>query len=88
MQPVTHTQSHVAPIIRYCLDCDEPISLKRLAAVPNAEYCVRCQPRHDDVIVAIHRPCSRFDELDATDFERVPKSRTAQEAELETVDMD
>src|SRR5690349_4636587 len=26
-----------------CLDCDEPISDKRLTAVPWAAYCLRCQ---------------------------------------------
>ena len=30
-----------------CLECDEPISPKRLAAVPWAEYCLHCQERHD-----------------------------------------
>jgi DnaK suppressor protein len=28
-----------------CLECDEPISLKRLEAVPWARYCVTCQER-------------------------------------------
>src|SRR5215831_1507650 len=28
-----------------CLDCEEPISPKRLDAVPWARYCVRCQER-------------------------------------------
>src|SRR5215467_2166837 len=26
-----------------CLECDEPISVKRLDAVPWARYCVKCQ---------------------------------------------
>lgn len=30
-----------------CLDCEEPISAKRLAAVPWAGYCLRCQERRD-----------------------------------------
>jgi DnaK suppressor protein len=30
-----------------CLDCEEPISPKRLAAVPWAAYCLRCQEMHD-----------------------------------------
>ncbi|HTR65243.1 MAG TPA: TraR/DksA family transcriptional regulator [Terriglobales bacterium] len=30
-----------------CLDCEEPISSKRLAAVPWAAYCLRCQEFHD-----------------------------------------
>jgi DnaK suppressor protein len=30
-----------------CLDCEEPISPKRLAAVPWAEYCLSCQELHD-----------------------------------------
>jgi len=30
-----------------CLECDEPISPKRLAAVPWATYCLRCQELHD-----------------------------------------
>ena len=30
-----------------CLDCEEPISAKRLAVVPWAGYCLRCQERRD-----------------------------------------
>ncbi|MFZ1007167.1 MAG: TraR/DksA family transcriptional regulator [Candidatus Sulfotelmatobacter sp.] len=30
-----------------CLECDEPISIKRLAAVPWAAYCLECQQLHD-----------------------------------------
>ena len=30
-----------------CLECEEPISLKRLAAVPWATYCLRCQELGD-----------------------------------------
>ena len=30
-----------------CLDCEEPISAKRLAAVPWAGYCLRCQEKRD-----------------------------------------
>ena len=30
-----------------CLECEEPISPKRLAAVPWAIYCLQCQELHD-----------------------------------------
>ncbi len=30
-----------------CLECEEPISTKRLAAVPWAAYCLQCQQLHD-----------------------------------------
>ena len=30
-----------------CLECEEPISPKRLAAVPWAAYCLQCQELHD-----------------------------------------
>ena len=30
-----------------CLECDEPISPKRLAAVPAAALCIRCQETFD-----------------------------------------
>ena len=30
-----------------CLDCEEPISAKRLAAVPWAAYCLQCQESRD-----------------------------------------
>src|SRR5690242_9397034 len=33
-----------------CLSCDEPISVKRLQAVPWAELCLRCQERSDRVV--------------------------------------
>ena len=31
-----------------CLECEEPISQKRLAAVPWAALCIRCQERADN----------------------------------------
>ena len=30
-----------------CLDCEEAIALKRLAALPWAGYCLHCQELHD-----------------------------------------
>ena len=30
-----------------CIECEEPISPKRLAAVPWAAYCLHCQEMHD-----------------------------------------
>ena len=30
-----------------CLECEEPISSKRLAVVPWAAYCLQCQQLHD-----------------------------------------
>jgi len=30
-----------------CMECEEPISPKRLAAVPWAAYCLRCQEMRD-----------------------------------------
>ncbi len=30
-----------------CLECEEPISPKRLAVVPWASYCLKCQELHD-----------------------------------------
>lgn len=30
-----------------CLECEEPISAKRLAVVPWAAYCLQCQDLHD-----------------------------------------
>jgi len=30
-----------------CLECDEPISMKRLQAVPWAPYCLKCQEEFD-----------------------------------------
>ena len=30
-----------------CLECEEPISTKRLAVVPWAAYCLECQRLHD-----------------------------------------
>jgi len=32
-----------------CLDCEQPISVKRLAAVPWAAYCLRCREAHDSL---------------------------------------
>ena len=30
-----------------CDECDEPISERRLAAIPWAKYCIQCQERVD-----------------------------------------
>jgi DnaK suppressor protein len=30
-----------------CLECEDPISIKRLEAVPWARYCMRCQEKHN-----------------------------------------
>jgi DnaK suppressor protein len=30
-----------------CAECDEPVSEKRLAAIPWAKYCIRCQELAD-----------------------------------------
>jgi DnaK suppressor protein len=30
-----------------CLDCEEPIKIRRLELMPYAEYCVECQSKHD-----------------------------------------
>ncbi len=30
-----------------CLECEEPISAKRLAAAPWAAYCLHCQEEHE-----------------------------------------
>jgi len=38
-----------------CLDCEEPISAKRLAAVPWAAYCLSCQELHD-----VREPAAAF----------------------------
>ena len=34
--------------IRCCLDCEEPISLRRLEIQPDAVRCVPCQTGHDE----------------------------------------
>ena len=34
-----------------CLDCDEPISPRRLAVIPWAELCVHCQEKADNAQV-------------------------------------
>ena len=60
---------------RYCLDCDEEIPARRLAAVPNAKYCVLCQRSHEDPVVAVHNRPARPDEIDAADFRPTPLSR-------------
>ena len=42
-----------------CLDCEELISHKRLAAVPWAAYCLHCQEMHDAEEAAV-RPGSKL----------------------------
>jgi DnaK suppressor protein len=36
-----------------CLNCEEPISVKRLQAVPWAELCLRCQERSDLIAAGV-----------------------------------
>jgi hypothetical protein len=46
LRGLTETFTPPPPEVRLCLDCDEPIPQKRLDAVPDARYCVYCQPAH------------------------------------------
>ena len=38
-----------------CDECEEPISEKRLAAIPWAKYCIQCQERVDQSNYEFHR---------------------------------
>jgi DnaK suppressor protein len=40
----------------YCVECEEPISVTRLKAVPWASLCLRCQQAADARDVEQHRP--------------------------------
>ena len=44
MQDIQHT----------CGDCGTPIPANRLAAMPQATFCVTCQPAHDVVYDVFH----------------------------------
>lgn len=46
-----------------CLECDEPISVKRLEAVPWARYCVSCQEAIA-ARVALGQPVDDFQEAE------------------------
>jgi DnaK suppressor protein len=46
-----------------CLECEEPISAKRLEAVPWARYCVTCQ-EHIAARAALGEPVDEFEEAD------------------------
>lgn len=46
-----------------CLECEEPISVKRLDAVPWARYCVTCQERIA-ARVALGEPVDDYQEAD------------------------
>jgi DnaK suppressor protein len=37
-----------------CLHCDEEISMKRMAAVPSATFCIRCQEQIDNREIEIY----------------------------------
>ena len=39
-----------------CVECEEPISPKRLAAVPWAAYCLRCQEMRDSSKTDVPEP--------------------------------
>jgi DnaK suppressor protein len=38
-----------------CLDCDEPIDLRRLSAMPATPYCTGCQAVHEQEHAALAR---------------------------------
>lgn len=38
-----------------CLDCGEPIDLRRLIALPASPYCAACQSQHEGGKLARHR---------------------------------
>ena len=43
--------------MRNCDECGRTIPAKRLAAIPDARFCVGCQVHHEEIAVAIeHRP--------------------------------
>jgi DnaK suppressor protein len=46
-----------------CLECEEPISAKRLEAVPWARYCVTCQERIA-ARAALGEPMDEYEEAD------------------------
>ncbi len=46
-----------------CLECDEPISAKRLEAVPWARYCVSCQ-ENIAARAALGEPVDEYEEAD------------------------
>lgn len=46
-----------------CLECEEPISVKRLNAVPWARYCVTCQ-EHIAMRAALGDPVDEYQEAD------------------------
>jgi DnaK suppressor protein len=46
-----------------CLECEEPISAKRLEALPWARYCVTCQ-EHIAARAALGEPVGEFEEAD------------------------
>jgi DnaK suppressor protein len=46
-----------------CLECDEPISTKRLEAVPWARYCVACQEKIA-ARAAMGEPVDEYEEAD------------------------
>jgi DnaK suppressor protein len=41
-----------------CQECDEDIHTKRLAAVPWASYCIRCQEAIDSTVEELQAPSS------------------------------
>ena len=55
---------HVPPS-PYCEHCGREIGWKRLAAVPNARFCVRCQERYDRRTTAVN--CSSIANPDSYD---------------------
>jgi DnaK suppressor protein len=46
-----------------CLECEEPISVKRLDAVPWARYCVTCQEQIA-ARIALGEPIDEYEEAD------------------------
>lgn len=68
-----------------CQDCDEPIPAKRLAAKPDALYCVVCQQAHDELLLAVPAVPLKPDEVDAADFAIVPAKAARMKVVLEGV---
>jgi hypothetical protein len=58
---------HAATVL--CANCERPISKKRLAVVPGAEYCVMCQPQFDVVVVASPTTGNPDNDCDPTEFQ-------------------
>ena len=69
--------------MRICIDCGKEINPKRVEALPNTQYCIKCSPKHVHKPVGFmiyhHKTAPEFVAIDANDKNSIYFAKRANE---------